>query len=97
MAGPRSNAENDGMLRVFKAVATGIDPIVVAHPEALTGDVRETFAIVIVSRPMQQVARVPWRTAPFRLGNLVEVGDTKQILTNLVDKRTQDYITGRIG
>jgi ABC-type phosphate transport system ATPase subunit len=39
------------------------------------------------------------RDAPpfFHLANLVEVGETEQIFTNPVDKRTQDYITGRFG
>jgi phosphate transport system ATP-binding protein len=46
---------------------------------------------------MQQAARVSQRTAFFHLGILVEEGDTDQIFTNPRDKRTQDYITGRIG
>ena len=46
---------------------------------------------------MQQAARVSQRTAFFHMGNLVEIGDTQDIFTNPVDKRTQDYITGRFG
>ena len=37
------------------------------------------------------------RTAFFHLGNLVEVGPTKDIFTAPKDKRTEDYITGRFG
>lgn len=36
-------------------------------------------------------------TAFFRLGGLVEVGDTDQIFINPSDTRTQDYFTGRFG
>jgi len=32
-----------------------------------------------------------------RSGTLVEYGATSQIFTNPVDKRTEDYITGRFG
>ena len=46
---------------------------------------------------MQQAARVSQRTAYFHLGELVEVGYTKQIFTNPTDIKTQNYITGRIG
>jgi phosphate transport system ATP-binding protein len=33
----------------------------------------------------------------FHLGNIVEEGQTEQIFTNPRERRTQDYITGRIG
>jgi len=46
---------------------------------------------------MQQAARVSQKTAFFHLGELVEQGNTELIFTNPVDKRTQDYITGRFG
>ncbi|KKL69237.1 hypothetical protein LCGC14_2116990, partial [marine sediment metagenome] len=46
---------------------------------------------------MQQAARVCQKTAFFHLGNLVEYAATPQIFTNPQDKRTESYITGRIG
>jgi len=36
-------------------------------------------------------------TAFFYLGELVEHGTTKQIFTNPVEKRTEDYVTGKFG
>jgi len=76
---------------------SALDPIATARIEELIDELRENFTIVIVTHSMQQAARVSQRTAFFHLGNLVEVGDTEQIFTNPVDKRTQDYITGRFG
>ena len=46
---------------------------------------------------MQQAARVSQRTAYFRLGRLIEVGDTDDIFTNPRHKLTEDYMTGRFG
>jgi phosphate transport system ATP-binding protein len=46
---------------------------------------------------MQQAARVSDRTAFMYLGELIEYGDTDQVFTNPVEKRTEDYITGRYG
>jgi phosphate transport system ATP-binding protein len=100
MAASRPTAENDGNLQAFKPAANGsaaLDPIATARIEELIDELRENVTIVIVTHSMQQAARVSQRTALFHLGNLVEVGETEQIFTNPVDKRTQDYITGRFG
>jgi phosphate transport system ATP-binding protein len=76
---------------------SALDPIATAKIEELIDELRENFAIVIVTHSMQQAARVSQKTAFFHLGHLVEFGETKQIFTNPVDQRTQSYITGRIG
>jgi phosphate transport system ATP-binding protein len=46
---------------------------------------------------MQQAARVSDRTAFFMMGRLVEYDRTDKIFTNLGEKITEDYITGRFG
>ena len=76
---------------------SALDPIATAKVEELIDELRANYTIVIVTHSMQQAARVSQRTAFFHLGILVEEGDTDQIFTNPVDKRTQDYITGRFG
>jgi phosphate transport system ATP-binding protein len=76
---------------------SALDPIATARIESLIDTLRENFTIIIVTHSMQQAARVSQRTAFFHLGELVEVGDTKDMFTRPVDTRTQDYITGRIG
>jgi phosphate transport system ATP-binding protein len=76
---------------------SALDPIATARIEELIDELRRNFTIVIVTHSMQQAARVSQKTAFFHLGVLVEQGNTEQIFTNPVDKRTQDYITGRFG
>jgi len=76
---------------------SALDPIATAVIEELIDELRTNFTIVIVTHSMQQAARVSQKTAFFHLGKLVEEGRTEDIFTNPVNKKTQDYITGRIG
>ncbi len=76
---------------------SALDPIATAQVEELIDELREKFAVVIVTHSMQQAARVSQKTAFFHLGNLVEFGETGQIFTNPSDPRTESYISGRIG
>jgi phosphate transport system ATP-binding protein len=76
---------------------SALDPIATAKVEELIDELREKFCIIIVTHSMAQAARVSQRTAFFHLGTLVETGTTEEIFQNPRDKRTQDYITGRIG
>jgi len=76
---------------------SALDPISTAKIEELIHTLRESFTIMIVTHNMQQAARVSQRTAFFHLGELVEFGRTREIFTNPVQRRTQDYITGRFG
>ena len=76
---------------------SALDPIATAHIEDLIDELKQNFAIAIVTHSMQQAARVSQRTAYFHLGRLIEVGDTDQIFTNPQHELTEDYITGRFG
>ena len=76
---------------------SALDPIATARIEELIDELRQNFAIVIVTHSMQQAARVSQRTAFFHLGDMVEYGETTAMFTNPGDKRTHDYITGRFG
>ena len=76
---------------------SALDPVATLNIEDLIDELRETFAIVIVTHSMQQAARVSQRTAYFHLGSLVEVGATDRVFTNPRHKLTEDYITGRFG
>ena len=51
----------------------------------------------MVTHNMQQAARISDKTAFFLLGELVEMGPTEQVFSTPVDKRTEDYISGRFG
>jgi phosphate transport system ATP-binding protein len=76
---------------------SALDPVATARIEDLIDELREQYAIVIVTHSMQQAARVSQRTAYFHLGDLIEVGDTDRVFTNPRHRLTEDYITGRFG
>jgi phosphate transport system ATP-binding protein len=76
---------------------SALDPISTAKIEDLMDELRRQYSICIVTHSMQQAARVSQRTAYFHLGNLIEVGETKEIFTNPRHQLTEDYITGRFG
>jgi phosphate transport system ATP-binding protein len=76
---------------------SALDPIAGARIEDLIDELRENYAIAIVTHNMQQAARVSQRTAYFHLGDLIEVGPTDLVFTNPQQKLTEDYITGRFG
>ena len=76
---------------------SALDPIATAQVEELIDELRQSYAVVIVTHSMQQAARVSQKTAFFHLGNLVEYDATDTIFQNPRDKRTESYISGRIG
>ena len=76
---------------------SALDPIATARIEELMLELKASYTIVIVTHNMQQAARVSDYTGFMLLGELVEVGVTRELFTNPHDKRTEDYITGRFG
>jgi phosphate transport system ATP-binding protein len=106
-------------LCIARALATGpdvllmdepcsaLDPISTGKIEDLMMELRESFAIVIVTHNMQQAARVSDMTAFFtveleddganRTGRVVEFDETEKIFTNPGDPRTEAYVTGKVG
>jgi phosphate transport system ATP-binding protein len=87
--------------------ASALDPISTTAIEDLMHDLKQEYAIVIVTHNMQQAARVADMTAFFsvevdeeqdhRTGILVEYDTTPTIFTQPSDKRTEGYVTGRFG
>ena len=86
---------------------SALDPISTGKIEDLMIDLKKDFSIVIVTHNMQQAARVSDRTAflmveldadeDHRWGRLVEYDETEKIFTNPADKRTEDYVSGKVG
>jgi phosphate transport system ATP-binding protein len=86
---------------------SALDPISTGKIEDLMIELKNEFSIVIVTHNMQQAARVSDRTAFLmveldadeqnRWGRLVEYDDTEKIFTNPADKRTEDYVSGKVG
>jgi phosphate transport system ATP-binding protein len=81
---------------------SALDPIATIKIEDLMHSLRNDLTIVIVTHNMQQAARISDYTAFFstdesRIGRMVEFGETKQIFSFPVDRRTNDYVSGRFG
>jgi phosphate transport system ATP-binding protein len=79
-----------------------LDPISTAKIEQLLRNISSNYTIVIVTHNMQQAARVSDYTAVLMpdeemVGRLIEFGPTRDIFTQPRDKRTEDYISGRVG
>ena len=76
---------------------SALDPISTSKIEELCAQLKKDYTIVIVTHNMQQAVRISDKTAFFLLGELVESGPTEKLLSTPLDKRTEDYITGRFG
>jgi len=76
---------------------SALDLAATANIEDLMAELKKRYTILIVTHNMQQAARVSDVTGYFLLGELIEIGETRQIFTNPRDPRTEDYITGRFG
>jgi phosphate transport system ATP-binding protein len=84
---------------------SALDPIATARIEDLMIELKDNYSIVIVTHNMQQAARVSDMTAVLMpeveddrsVGHIVEYADTEKIFTNPDSKRTEDYVTGRVG
>ena len=76
---------------------SALDPISTIKMEELMYELKKKYTVVIVTHNMQQAGRIADKTAFFLSGEVVEYGDTSDILYKPRDKRTEDYITGRFG
>ena len=76
---------------------SALDPISTGKIEELAIELKEKYTVIMVTHNMQQAVRVSDWCAFFLLGDLVEFSTTEQMFSNPVDKRTEDYITGRFG
>ena len=82
---------------------SAIDPTSVQKVEDLMAELAPEMTIIIVTHNMQQAARISDCTAFFlqevagEPATLIEYGQTDALFTSPIDKRTEDYITGRFG
>lgn len=76
---------------------SALDPIATTKIESLILELRKKYTIIIVTHSMAQAQRISDNTAFFYQGKIIEQGKTKQIFLNPKNKRTEDYINGRIG
>lgn len=76
---------------------SALDPIATIKIEELINSLKKDFTIVIVTHNMQQASRISDYTAFFMLGEIVEFNETIHLFSNPLNKKTEDYITGRFG
>ncbi|WP_273850836.1 MULTISPECIES: phosphate ABC transporter ATP-binding protein PstB [Guptibacillus] len=76
---------------------SALDPISTLKVEELIHDLKDKYTIVVVTHNMQQASRISDQTAFFLNGDLVEFDKTDKIFSNPMDKRTEDYISGKFG
>ena len=76
---------------------SGLDPIATAKIENLILELKKKYTIILVTHSMAQVQRISDYTAFFYKGNLIEYGDTRNIFFTPKNKKTRDYISGKIG
>jgi len=80
---------------------SALDPGSTLRIEETIRELSTSMTIVIVTHNMQQAARVSDQTAFFLSdggpGRMIEVASTSDIFSNPIDKRTEDYVTGRFG
>jgi phosphate transport system ATP-binding protein len=76
---------------------SALDPIATMRIEELINELKKDFTIVIVTHNMQQATRCSDFCGFFYLGSLVEFGATRKLFTSPLEKRTEEYVTGRFG
>lgn len=76
---------------------SALDPVSTSKIEELAMELKKDYTIIIVTHNMQQAARISDKTAFFLMGELIEYGRTERIFSFPMDRRTEDYITGRFG
>ncbi|EPZ14660.1 phosphate ABC transporter ATP-binding protein [Thauera terpenica 58Eu] len=87
----------DPELLLFDEPTSALDPIATGAIEELVHELKKRVTILIVTHNMQQAARVSDYTAYMYLGEMIEFGNTDEIFMKPNDRRTEDYITGRMG
>lgn len=60
-------------------------------------ELKKNYTVIIVTHNMQQAARVADKTAFFFMGDLIEYGQTEQILNNSQREKTKAYVSGQFG
>lgn len=76
---------------------SALDPISTLKIEDLAAELKRDYTIIIVTHNMQQASRISDKTAFFLNGQVIEYEKTEKIFNTPLQKKTEDYITGRFG
>ena len=74
---------------------SALDPVATKKVEELLIQLKEHYTILLVTHNMSQAARISDYSMFMYLGELIEYGKTKDMFINPIDKRTEEYLTGK--
>ncbi len=74
---------------------SALDPVATKKVEELLIQLKENYTILLVTHNMAQAARISDYSMFMYLGELIEYGDTNDMFINPIDKRTEEYLTGK--
>lgn len=75
---------------------SALDPVSTLKIEELMASLKRKYTLVVVTHNMQQAARISEDAALFLAGEVVESGPADSLFCRPRDRRTQDYIAGRL-
>lgn len=76
---------------------SALDPAGIEAIELLIKDLKKDYSIIIVTHSMNQAKRVSDDTIFMYMGELVEMGPTRELFASPKEPRTGAYIEGRFG
>ncbi|MDE0637611.1 MAG: phosphate ABC transporter ATP-binding protein [Candidatus Poribacteria bacterium] len=82
---------------IFDEPCEQLDAAETPKLEAIVQNLKSHYTLIFVTNKRRQAARVSDVAGFLYNGELVEFGQTEQIFTNPIDKRTENYVTGRLG
>ena len=74
---------------------SSLDPVATKKVEELLTQLKEHYTILLVTHNMSQAARISDYSMFMYLGELIEYGKTKDMFIKPIDKRTEEYLTGK--
>ena len=74
---------------------SALDPVATKKVEVLLNELKKDYTIVMVTHNMAQAARISDFSMFMYLGELIEYGKTKDMFIKPIDKRTEEYLTGK--
>jgi len=74
---------------------SALDPVATKKVEELLIELKEKYTILLVTHNMSQASRISDYSMFMYIGELVEYGKTKDMFINPIDKRTEEYLTGK--
>ncbi len=87
----------DPEILIFDEPCGQLDAAETPKLEAIVQNLKSRYTLIFVTNKRRQAARVSDMAGFLYNGELVEFGQTEQIFTNPIDKRTENYVTGRLG